>query len=178
MVDLGQVLHIILDMDDEYPCGIFHRVFPGLRVISQCNCKYLHNIKYYIHTYIKRALLQFCIFKCTTIFIKLYFIIQYSRVVITAVSIGLLFRVGRQQAESIVNKEHQGEQWYNCLIREGDQVQEFTGAPQGIAVKVSYPAVQMPRKLRTQSDCCNERYGLVDWEHLMKVKLYLKRHGG
>ena len=57
-------------------------------------------------------------------------------------------------------------------------VQEFTGAPQGIAVKVGYPAVQIPKELRTQSDCCNERYSLVDLEHLMKVKLYLKRHGG
>ena len=57
-------------------------------------------------------------------------------------------------------------------------VQEFTGAPQGIAVKVSYPAVQMPKELRTQSDCCNERCSLVDLGHLMKVKLYLKRHGG
>ena len=57
-------------------------------------------------------------------------------------------------------------------------MQELTGAPQGIAVKVSHPAVQMPKELRTQSDSCNERYSLVDLEHLMKVKLYLKRHGG
>ena len=90
----------------------------------------------------------------------------------------MLYRVGRLQAESIVNKEHQGEQWYNCLRREGDLVQEFTGAPQGIAVKVSYLAVQVPKELRTQSDCCNERYSLVDLEHLMKVRLYLKTHGG
>ena len=41
-----------------------------------------------------------------------------------------------------------------------------------------YPKVSMPTELRTQSDYCNERYGLTDLEHLMKVKLYLKRHGG
>ena len=122
-----------------------------------------------IYTHIKRALLQFCLFKCTTIFIKLYFIIKYSCVVVAAASIGYLYRVGRLQAESTVNKEHQGEQWYNCLIREGDLMQAFIGAPQGIALKVSYPAVQMPKEVRTQSDCCNERYSLVDMEHLMKV---------
>ena len=125
--------------------------------------KYLHNLKYCIHTYIKRALLQFCLFKCTTIFIKLYFIIKYSCVVVATASIGLLYRVGRQQAESIVNKEHQGEQWYNCLIRERDQVQEFTGAPQGIAVKVSYPAVQMPRELRTQGIAAMRDMVLLIW---------------
>ena len=101
MVDLEQVLHIILDIDDEYPCGIFHRDFPGIRVII---VKYLHNIKYCIHTYIKRALLQFCFFKCTTIFIKLYFIIKYSCVVVAAASIGLLYRVGRQQADPLLIK--------------------------------------------------------------------------
>ena len=41
-----------------------------------------------------------------------------------------------------------------------------------------YPTVQMPKEFKTQSDCCNERYCLSDLEHLMKVKLYLKIHGG
>ena len=45
-------------------------------------------------------------------------------------------------------------------------------------MRVNYPAVQIPRELRTQSDCCNERYSLIDLEHMMKVKLYLKEHGG
>ena len=89
----------------------------------------------------------------------------------------MLYRVGRQQAESIANKEHQGEQWYNCLIREGDLVQEFAGVPQEIAVKVSYPAVQMPKELGTQSDCCNERYSLVDLEHLMSYLHFLLKSG-
>ena len=57
-------------------------------------------------------------------------------------------------------------------------MKDFTGAQQGIVVRVNYPTVQMPRELRTQSDCCNERYSLIDLEHLMKVKLYLNRHGG
>ena len=69
-------------------------------------------------------------------------------------------------------------QLFNCLIKEGDIVPDSTGVPQGIAVKVNYPAVRMPRELKTQSDCCNERYSLTDLEHLMKVKLYLKTHGG
>ena len=116
-------------------------------------------------------------FKGTPVLIIFNFKFESSFVVSGTASIELLYRIRRQQAEYIVNSEYQGEHWYNCLLADSDLVQKFSDAPQGSHVETKYPKVSMPTELRTQSDYCNKRYGLTDLEHLMKVKLYLKRHG-
>ena len=85
-------------------------------------------------------------------------------------------RYGKQQASTIVIKAHE-EEWYSHVYRSGGIVGEPTGAPQGFFHQVVVSKVTIHKDLKDQDDISNQTFNLLDQEHLMTVKLYLKNNG-
>ena len=86
-----------------------------------------------------------------------------------------LYRYGKHQASTIVIKAHEWEEWYSHVYRGGDTLEESTGVPQGFLEPAGALKVTIHKD---QDDISYQTFNLVDQEHLMKVKLYLKKNGG
>ena len=105
------------------------------------------------------------------------FVLNCFFVVLGPACIQRVHRYGKQQASTIVIKAHEGEEWYSHVYRSGDIVGEPTGAPQGFFHQVVVSKVTIHKDLKDQDDISNQTFNLLDQEHLMKVKLYLKNNG-